>query len=159
RASLGGASIHQPSWKVMEAQYNEAINWLEQYPQLYTLISLALLIVAAWLANWIVKRILVRGLIRVLKATPIGQDSSLENARFSSRLASIVPALSLPAGIGVIPGLPDVLVTVVRNVCGAFIILTIALAITNVLTAVNAIYEKRPKAVNKPIKGYIQIIN
>ena len=108
----------------MEAQYNDVINWLEDYPQLYTLISLSLLILGAWLANWVVKRILVRGLIRLLRATPLGQDPSLENARFISRLANIVPAVILTAGIGVIPGLPEVLVTIVRNVCGAFIILT-----------------------------------
>ena len=143
----------------MEAQYTDAINWLENYPQLYTLISLCLLILGAWLANWVVKRILVRGLIRLLQATPIGHDQSLENAKFISRLANIVPALILTAGIGLIPGLPETLVTVVRNVCGAFIILTIALAMTNVMMIINTLYERRPKAVHKPIKGYLQIIN
>src|SRR5690606_13000237 len=127
----------------MEAQYHQAIDWLEQYPQLYTLISLTLLILAAWLANWVVKRILVRGLLRLLKASPIGHEQSLENARFISRLANIVPAIVLSAGIVLIPGLPEALITVVRNVCGAFIILTIALAITNVMTVVNGIYERR----------------
>src|SRR5690554_1916467 len=143
----------------MEAQYHQAIDWLEQYPQLYTLISLTLLILAAWLANWVVKRILVRGLVRLLKASPIGHEQSLENARFISRLANIVPAIVLSAGIVLIPGLPEALITVVRNVCGAFIILTIALAITNVMTVVNGIYERRPQARSKPIKGYIQLIN
>jgi len=143
----------------MEAQYNQTIHWLEQYPQLYTLISLTLLIIAAWLANWIVKRILVRGLVHLLKASPIGREQSLENAKFISRLANIIPAIVLSAGIVLIPGLPEALITVVRNVCGAFIILTIALAITNVLTVVNDIYERRPHARSKPIKGYIQLVN
>src|SRR5690554_4632961 len=143
----------------MEAQYHQAIDWLEQYPQLYTLISLTLLILAAWLANWVVKRILVRGLLRLLKASPIGHEQSLENARFISRLANIVPAIVLSAGIVLIPGLSEALITVVRNVCGAFIILTIALAITNVMTVVNGIYERRPQARNKPIKRYIQLIS
>lgn len=126
---------------------------------LQTLISLTLLVLAAVLANWVVKRILVRGLVRLLKATPLGNDQSLEDAKFISRLANIVPALVLTAGIGLIPGLPEAVITVVRNVCGAFIILTIALAITNAMMLVNTIYERRPKAVHKPIKGYIQIIN
>lgn len=143
----------------METQYNEVITWLEDYPQLYTLISLSLLFLGAWLANWVVKRILVRGLIRLLKASPLGHGQSLEDAKFISRLANIVPALILIAGIGVIPGLPEGLVIVVRNVCSAFIILTIALAITNAMMLVNTIYERRPKAIHKPIKGYIQIIN
>ena len=143
----------------MEAQYNELVAMLAEMPQLQTLITLSLLVLAAWLANWIVKRILIRGLVRVLRATPIGNDPLLHDSRIISRLANIVPALILIAGIGLIPGLPEALVTVVRNVCGAFIILTIALALTNALTVVNTVYERRPRTVHKPIKGYIQVVN
>ena len=150
----------------MDPQDTEVVSFLNHFPMLagldpimQTLISLALLIVAAWLANWVVKRILVRGLVRVLQATPVGKDQLLQDSKVISRLANIVPALILSAGIGLIPGLPEAMVTVVRNVCGAFIILTIALAITNTLTVVNAVYERRPKAAMKPIKGYIQVVN
>ncbi len=143
----------------MESQYNDVINWLEHYPQLYTLIALTALILGAWIANWIVKRILIRGLMHLLRATPIGQDNALHDSKVVSRLANIVPALILSIGIGVVPGLPETLVTIVRNVCGAFIILTVALAITHTLTLINTLYERRPKARLKPIKGYIQVVN
>src|SRR5690606_41320229 len=105
----------------MEAQYHQAIDWLEQYPQLYTLISLTLLILAAWLANWVVKRILVRGLVRLLKASPIGHEQSLENARFISRLANIVPDIVMAGTIlprtGMIPALFTVCRSVIRVSC------------------------------------------
>ncbi|SDS72120.1 miniconductance mechanosensitive channel [Halopseudomonas litoralis] len=143
----------------MESQYNDVINWLEDYPQLYTLIALTALILGAWIANWIVKRILIRGLMHLLRATPVGHDQALHNSNVISRLANIVPALILSIGIGLIPGLSDTLVTIVRNVCGAFIILTVALAIASALTLVNTVYERRPKARMKPIKGYIQVVN
>src|SRR5690606_16774136 len=91
--------------------------------------------------------------------TSAGHDRALHDSKVISRLANIVPALVLSLGIGVVPGLPETLVTIVRNVCGAFIILTVALAITHTLTLVNTLYERRPKAHLKPIKGYIQIIN
>ena len=143
----------------MESQYNDVINWLEHYPQLYTLTALIALILGAWIANWIVKRILIRGITHLLRATPLGRDQSLHQSPIISRLANVVPALILSAGIGLVPGLPDALVTIVRNVCGAFIILTIALSITSALNLVNTIYSRRPKAHEKPIKGYIQIIN
>ena len=55
----------------MQAQYDAALEWLESYPELYTLLSVFLLLVAAWLANWIVKRVLVRGLYSALRATPM----------------------------------------------------------------------------------------
>ncbi|MDT4852653.1 Miniconductance mechanosensitive channel YbdG [compost metagenome] len=45
-----------------------------------------------------------------------------------------------------------------RNVCSAFIVLTIALAISGVLSLVNLIYQRRPDANLKPIKGYVQVV-
>ena len=143
----------------MESQYNDAITWLENYPQLYTLIALIALVLGAWIANWIVKRILVRGLMHLLRATPVGNDQALHDSKVISRLANIVPALILSIGIGLIPGLSETMITIVRNVCGAFIILTVALAIASALTLANTVYERRPKARMKPIKGYIQVIN
>lgn len=143
----------------MNEQYDAAIAWLELYPQLYTVIALAALLLGAWFANFIVKRILVAGLIRLLRSTPVGNDNALQNSNIISRLANIVPALILSAGIAAVPGLSDTMITIVRNVCGAFIILTIALAITNALTLTNTLYERRPKAHLKPIKGYVQVVN
>lgn len=143
----------------MNEQYDTAITWLEHYPQLYTVIALAVLLLGAWIANFVVKRVLIGGLMRLLRSTPVGNDQVLHNSKVISRLANIVPALILSVGIGLVPGLSETLITIVRNVCGAFIVLTFALAITNALTLVNSVYERRPKAHLKPIKGYIQVVN
>nr|WP_312971473.1 mechanosensitive ion channel family protein [Pseudomonas sp.] len=142
----------------MKEHYQATLAWLQQYPELHTLISLCLLLAGAWLANWIVKRILVRGLYRALRSTAMGQDKALADSHVVRRLANIVPALILAGGIKVIPHLPAAVVTVVENVCSAFIILTIALAIGGVLNLVNAFYQRRPNAHLKPIKGYIQVV-
>ncbi|WP_425916353.1 mechanosensitive ion channel family protein [Pseudomonas sp. GWSMS-1] len=142
----------------MSDYYSNAQNWLENYPELYSLTGLALLIIAAWLANWMVKRVLLRGLYRALKATSIGQDGTLRDSRITARLANIVPALIISAGITLVPHLPEAVVTATRNVCSAFIVLTIALAISGVLTLLNSAYEKRPNAHLKPIKGYVQVV-
>jgi miniconductance mechanosensitive channel len=142
----------------MNELYNNAQQWLEHYPELYSLTGLSLLLLAAWLANWVVKRILLRGLYRALKATPIGQDGSLHDSRVIARLANIVPALIISAGITLVPNLPKAVVAVTGNVCSAFIVLTIALAISGVLTLLNNVYQKRPNAHLKPIKGYVQVV-
>ena len=142
----------------MKEHYQSTLEWLQQYPELHTLISLCLLILGAWIANWVVKRILVRGLYRALRSTSIGQDKVLGDSHVVRRLANIVPALILTSGIKVIPHLPEAVVTVVENVCSAFIILTIALAIGGVLNLVNMLYQRRPNAHLKPIKGYIQVV-
>ncbi|MFP6848916.1 MAG: mechanosensitive ion channel domain-containing protein [Pseudomonas sp.] len=142
----------------MNDLYNNAQNWLEHYPELYSLTGLTLLLLAAWLANWMVKRILLKGLYRALKATPIGQNGTLHDSRVTARLANVVPAMIISAGISLVPNLPETAVAVTRNVCSAIIVLTIALAISGALTLLNTLYEKRPNAHLKPIKGYVQVV-
>jgi len=47
---------------------------------------------------------------------------------------------------------------VTRNVVAAFVILSIALAISSALTLVNEVYSRRPDAASRPIKGYVQVV-
>ncbi|MGY4531048.1 miniconductance mechanosensitive channel [Pseudomonas sp. TE3786] len=142
----------------MEQQYDTALQWLARFPYLYSLLSLILLLVAAWLANWLIKRVLVRGFYRFLRATHLGQDKALARSHIIARLANVVPALILANGVELIPDLPHALITVTRNVCGAFIVLTIALALSGTLTLANSFYERRPDAHLRPLKGYFQVV-
>jgi miniconductance mechanosensitive channel len=142
----------------MEQHYDAAVQWLERFPYLYSLIALILLLFAAWLANWLIKRVLVRGFYRLLRASHLGQDKALARSHIISRLANVVPALILANGVELIPDLPHALITVTRNVCGAFIVLTIALAVAGMLTLANSLYERRPDAHLRPIKGYFQVV-
>ncbi|MDP1931080.1 MAG: mechanosensitive ion channel family protein [Gammaproteobacteria bacterium] len=142
----------------MQAQYEAALEWLEKYPELYTVLSVSVLLLAAWIANWIVKRILVRGIYRALRATAMGEDRALYDSHIISRLANVVPALIISIGTGLIPDLQPEVVTVVRNVCNGVIILVVALAISGVFTLIETLYQRRPDAHMKPIKGYVQVV-
>ena len=133
--------------------------WLEPYPGAYDLTIIIALLLAAWLANWITKRVLLRGLRRALRATALGgkhHDQQVQ-LRVIPRLANVVPALVISAGVQVVPHLPAALVTVIQAICQAFIVLTLALAMSRALDVFNQAYEKRPDAHNKPIKGYLQV--
>src|SRR5690606_10009878 len=106
---------------------------------------------AALAANFIVKHIILRLVGRIVPGewpTP---------SAMAGRLANIVPALIVSYGIVLVPHLPAWVATVTRNVVGAFIILTIALAISSALTFANEIYSRRPDAASRPIKGYVQV--
>ncbi|MEY3668487.1 MAG: hypothetical protein RL572_2027 [Pseudomonadota bacterium] len=142
----------------MQTYYAATLAWLEQHPDLYTLLSAALLLVAAWLANYLVRRILVRGLYRALRASVLGEDQVLMDSRIISRLANIVPAFIVYAGVGLVPDLPDPVVQVVRNVCSAVIVLVLALAIGGSLNLVNELYSRREDAQRRPVKGYVQVV-
>src|SRR5690554_4002085 len=135
----------------------DSLSFLDLPPWANTLVLSLLLIVAAWVANWITKQVLVRALVKLL-AAPFRQHQDLSRHGVIPRLAHIVPALILGAGVGFIPGLPEELIAVVRNVCNAFVILTVAMAIAALLNLINSVYQRRPDAANRPIKGYLEVI-
>lgn len=126
-------------------------------PWLHTSVSVTALLLFAWLANLVVKRVLLRGLYKLLDATPLGRDSVVRESRVIARLANVVPALIISGGVSWIVGLPHALVAIVQNVANAFVVLTIAVAIDNTLTIINVLYQRRPEANTKPIKGYVQV--
>ncbi|QLF92605.1 mechanosensitive ion channel [Pseudomonas sp. ABC1] len=139
----------------MREEWAVWLAWLENHPELHTLLACAALIVAAWVSNWLVKRILVRGLYHLLQHNRQGH---VQDFGIIKRLSNIVPALVLSIGVGAVPGLPEAAVTVVRNVCSGFIVLTIALAIGALLDIINLIYQRRSDARQHPIKGYLQVL-
>lgn len=143
---------------MQEGMQEEVLSWLDkldQHPQLETIAALLILISVALLANWLVKHILVRGFYNLLGRMGGSQKNDFGVVK---RLSNIVPALILSSSIGVVPGLPEAIVTVVKNVAGGFIILTIALALGAILEIINMMYMRRRNSHLKPIKGYIQII-
>ncbi|KJH80504.1 mechanosensitive ion channel family protein [Stutzerimonas stutzeri] len=139
----------------MQEDLNVWLEWLSEHAELQTLVASSALIFAAWLANWVVKRILVRGLYKVLRRA---RETELQDFGIIRRLSNIVPALVLSIGVNTVPGLPEAVVTVVRNVCGGFIVLTIALAMGALLDIINLLYQRRADAHVHPIKGYLQVV-
>lgn len=131
---------------------------LKQYPQLELPTELALLLALSWLGNFVVKRILIGGIFKLLRATPINEQHVVQKFNFVSRLSNVVPALIISTGIGYVGGVPEAAATIIVNVCNAFMVLTVALALSNLLDLVNSIYEERPDAKIRPIKGYIQVV-
>ena len=121
-----------------------------------TLAGLAILILAAWLANFVVKRLVLamieRGLGRLGFRTA---GPSLD--RVARRLANVVPAVVVSRGIILVPHLPVDAVTVARNLVSAVIVVSMVLATSASLDLANAHYQHRPRAASRPIKGYVQV--
>ena len=138
---------------------SELLQPLADYPHAQTALALAALLLGAWVANWLTRQVLLRVVGRLAQASPSHWDDALMSRRVLARLANVVPALIVLAGIRAVPGLPELLVTVVRNVALAYVALTIAMAIGNLLNALNDIYEKNSqRARERPIKGYLQLL-
>lgn len=138
----------------------ENFAWLRDYPLLITGLQLAALLVVVGLADLLTKTLLVRVIGRAVRLSESKWDDALLGAGVTSRIAHVVPALLIYYGITFVSGLPESLVVVVRSVASAYVVLTISLALANLLNAVGNIYEQRDpeRARARPIKGYLQLI-
>jgi len=125
-------------------------------PWMQSGLALLLLGAFAWIANWVAKRIVLRLLLRLLNYLPFRIEAE-HIGSIVARLSNIVPALVIQIGIGTVPHMPAAAVSFVRSLCAAFVILTIAIALSGFLTLLNDLYQRRPNAANRPIKGYVQL--
>ena len=134
----------------------DGVQALIQGPVAQAVLAIAGLALVAWIANWIAKQIVLRLLLRVLVHLPFPVEAQ-HIGSIVARLSNILPALIIQAGIGAVPHLPAGAIVAVRSFCAAFIILTIAIALSGALNLANDLYQRRPGAANKPIKGYVQV--
>jgi len=133
---------------------------LQPYPWAWTAAVASALFLLAWLANWITKRVLLRGLHKLLEATIFrGADTHVDVKKaIIPRLANVVPAVVIYAGLQFIPDLPPTFVSVTSALCQAFVAFTVALSIARAANLANTLYETRPDAHKRPIKGYLQVL-
>jgi miniconductance mechanosensitive channel len=127
------------------------------HPVLPAVVGSAALLGIASIAYYIIRSILIMVVHRVALRSSSTWDDALVRARVFSRLAQIVPALVIQQAIAVVPGWSEAAEQVVTNVTNAWIVLTMALALVASLAAVNEIYEQRPDASDRPIKGFVQL--
>ncbi|ENX57737.1 MULTISPECIES: mechanosensitive ion channel family protein [Acinetobacter] len=131
---------------------------LSHYPWLETAIAFIILILFAALANFIAKRIIVRGIRHLVTKFKSPNQSIFAQHSVTQRFANIVPAIVIMNGITTIPHLPEKFISFVQMGAQAFIFLTLALTVSEALNIFNLIYQRNPKSRNKPIKGYLQLV-
>lgn len=139
---------------------NETLALLAGDAWVRTLLIVAAVVVVAWLANWLTRRVLLRAITGIVKATPMVWDDALLARGVIERLAHVVPALVVYLGVAAVPELHEAVVRVVRNVAMAYMVLTVALSIGRLLNAIDDLYVARDpeRARQRPIKGYLQVI-
>ncbi|WP_151980636.1 mechanosensitive ion channel family protein [Acinetobacter guerrae] len=138
--------------------FHDIENWIDQYPWLEMLTSLSILIILAIIANFIAKQIVVRGIRKLISKIKSANQSIFAQHSVIRRIANIVPAIVIMNGITTVPHLSEKIIIFVQMAAQAFIFLTIALAISEMLNVFNLVYQRNPNAKNKPIKGYLQLV-
>ncbi|MCX7585765.1 mechanosensitive ion channel family protein [Phenylobacterium sp. 58.2.17] len=124
-------------------------------PWLQSLLGLAALALGAASVSFVVRQIIQRLFWRA--GIGLGPQVADELTPVARHLANVVPAILVARGVSAIPHLAEPVVTVTRNVAGAYMVLTLALAAGAALNVVNTLYRQRPGADARPIKGYLQV--
>ena len=118
---------------------------------------LALLAVAV-IINLMAKHVLVRAVRVFAKRSSATWDDALVTHNVFGRLVQVVPALIVFAGAPFVPDLPEGGVQLIRNVAMGYMVLMLTLALTAMLSAANAIYAASPMAKERPLKGFVQLV-
>ena len=90
---------------------------LAPWPAAWPATVLLALIAVAWLANFITKRILLRGLAQIIDRLSGPEHDSRLAMRAVARLANVVPSVVIAAGLSLVPQMPVELVTVLKGAC------------------------------------------
>lgn len=129
---------------------------LAEFPTAEMLIGLCLLVLVALIADFVVRRVLTRLILKVVGRAVQDLDVLLQPVVRS--FTRVVPAIIIYRGIGGVPHLAPGVVTLVQNVAGAFMIVAVAVGIGAALDMANAIYARSPRAHRRSIKGYLQVL-
>lgn len=133
-------------------------DWSDQYPWIEMLTGFCILILVTILAYIIAKHVVVRGIRHLITKLKFANHDIMSQHSVIRRVANIVPAIVIMNGIVTVPHLSAKMISFVQMAAQAFIFLTIALAIGELLNIFNLVYQRNPKSRNKPIKGYLQLI-
>jgi miniconductance mechanosensitive channel len=133
-------------------------NLADIHPLMPDAASIAAIIIAALVADLFLKEYLKRGIAQYARSTKSTWDDAVVDHRVIHRLAQLLPAIIVYWGIDLIPSLPPEFDLIIRNAVFVYMSLILVLAVNSMLNAVNSIYEQRPNAKQRPIKGFIQLV-
>ena len=116
-------------------------------------VAVAILILA-WLSNVIAKQILLRIVAFFIRRSKTRWDDALQNRKVFVRFSHLAPILVIYFGAAALPSIQDML----ERVSIAYMYFMGMLILYAFLNAANDIYEEYDVSREKPIKGYIQIV-
>ena len=112
----------------------------------------------AYLANFIVKRIIVRVMIAVVRRTKTDWDDPLVEQGVFTKLSHVAPALVIWAMAPLVfPG-SEALITLTKRVADVYMLAIAILVVHALLDAVNDVYQKFEVSKRVPIRTYIQVV-
>ncbi len=128
------------------------------HPLLPPIAGLLALLAIAIIIDLIVKQVLVRTVRAFAKRSSATWDDALVSNNVFGRLVQVVPALIIYVGVPFVPGLPAGGAQLIHNIAMGYMVLMLTLTLTALLSAANAIYSASPIAKERPLKGFVQLL-
>lgn len=128
------------------------------HPLLPPIVGVLALLGGATLVDLIAKRLLVSTARALAKRSSITWDDALVAHNVFGRLAQVIPAIIVFVGAPFVPGLAQGVVQLIRNIAMGYAVLMLTLALTAMLSAANTIYSASPVAKERPLKGFVQLM-
>lgn len=143
----------------LESMYRGIVQWGSAFVPVETITGLAALIAVALITGFIVRKVVIKLLLKLVQTTHIHFDDLLVKHKVHRYLARTTPAAIMHLGIGAVTGFPTDLADVVRNLAMAYIILMVLFACSALLSAADEMYRRSNKyqQSNRSIKGYVQL--
>ncbi len=120
--------------------------------------GLLALITGAAVIDLIVKQVIIRAVRAFAKKSSTTWDDVLVTHNVFGRLVQILPALIVFVGVSLVPGLPDAGTLLIRNAAMGYMALMLTMTVTAMLSAANTIYAALPIAKDRPLKGFVQLV-
>ena len=130
----------------------------EIHPALPVAGSLMALFLVAVLVDVIARRLLLAIVRAFVARTAVTWDDVLVEHKVFHRLVHLAPAVIVFVGVPFVPGLPDGASLLIRNVAMGYMVLTLTMALSALLSAANAIYASTPMSRDRPLKGFVQLL-
>ncbi|MDP6615637.1 MAG: mechanosensitive ion channel [Gammaproteobacteria bacterium] len=128
------------------------------HPLLTPVVGVLALLAGGVIIDLIAKRLLVGTVRAFAKRSSFSWDDALVTHNVFGRLVQVVPALIVFVGVAFVPGLPEGVIQLMRNVAMGYMVLMLTLALTAMLSAANTIYSASPVAKDRPLKGFVQLV-
>jgi len=128
------------------------------HPLLPSAAGLLALFAVAIIIDLIAKQVMVRTVRAFAKRSSATWDDALVAHNVFGRLVQVVPALIIYVGVPFVPGLPEGGAQLVHNIAMGYMVLMLTLTLTAMLSAANAIYSASPIAKERPLKGFVQLL-
>ena len=130
---------------------------LTQYPLADTAVGLVLVVLLAYIADKIAKKVILTTINRLVRETAFQFDDVLLEHNVFGRLAHLAPAMAIYFGIQLVPGVPAQVDLVIQHIAAAAMVLVGISATTAFLTAVSKTYANSELAEGRPIEAYVQV--